>query len=373
MADDTPEDRRFTERAIEAFIRIALIAILAAWCLSIVRPFLVPLVWGVIIAIAVFPGYRRLCKALNGRRGAAAVIFSVLALVLLLVPVYLLSQSVVDGAQVLVRDLDQGALKVPPPPDWVQGIPLAGEGLHRSWTQASADLQAVLHRFMPQIQATVRWLVKAAAGAGFGILQFVFAIGIAGVLLAHAEGGRRAAVAIGRRLAGDSGVEFVQLSEATVRSVTRGILGVALIQSTLAGLGWLVVGLPAAGVWALAALILSTVQIGILPIAIPAIVYVYATADTLTFVIFLVWSLFVGTIDNILKPILLGRGVKVPMVVIFVGAIGGFLSSGIIGLFVGSVVLVLGFQLLLAWLGGMPDAEGNSSGTPGEGAESGLS
>ena len=137
-----------------------------------------------------------------------------------------------------------------------------------------------------------------------------------------------------------------------MRSVTRGILGVALIQATLAGLGWLVVGIPAAGLWALVALILSTVQIGILPITIPVLFYVYSAADPLTFALFLVWSLFVGTIDNILKPLLLGRGVKVPMLVIFVGAIGGFLSSGIIGLFVGSVVLVLGYQLLLAWLRG---------------------
>lgn len=366
MTDETSEDHLFTERAIEAFIRIALIAILAAWCFEIVRPFLVPLIWGVIIGIAAFPGYRRLSNALKGRTGSAAVIFVVLALTVLLIPVYLLSQSVVDGAQVLVRDLGEGPLRVPPPPSWVQGLPLVGDGFHRSWSQASVNLESALGRFLPQIQAALRWLVGAAAGAGFGILQFVFAIGIAGVLLAHAERGKHGALALGRRLAGDSGVEFVQLSEATVRSVTRGILGVALIQATLAGLGWLVVGIPAAGLWALVALILSTVQIGILPITIPALVYVYSVADPLTFALFLVWSLFVGTIDNILKPLLLGRGVKVPMLVIFVGAIGGFLSSGIIGLFVGSVVLVLGYQLLLAWLGSdgdlVPDDPGPSEG-----------
>jgi predicted PurR-regulated permease PerM len=357
MTEETFEDRRFTERAVEAFIRIALIGILAAWCFEIVRPFLVSMIWGVIIAIGLFPAHRRLCDALKGRRATAAVILSLVALTLLLVPVFLLSQSVVDGAQVLVRDFGQGTLRIPPPPGWVQGLPLVGDGLERLWTLASTNLEAALAQFRPQLQSALGWLAGAAAGAGFGILQFLFALGIAGVLLAHAEEGKGAAVAVARRLAGDSGVEFVQLGEATVRSVTRGILGVALIQSTLAGLGWLAVGVPAAGLWALVALILSTVQIGILPITIPILVYVYASADTLTFVLFLVWSLLVGTIDNILKPILLGRGVKVPMVVIFVGAIGGFLSGGIIGLFVGSVVLVLSYELVLAWVRGTPDTQ----------------
>lgn len=356
MSAETYDDNRFTERAIEAFIRIALIALLAAWCFLIVRPFLVPVVWGVIIAIGVFPGYQRLCGMLKGRRGTAAVIFVLLAFILLLVPVVLLGQSVVDGAQTLVRDFGEGTLRIPLPPDWVRGLPLVGEGLERLWTLASTNLEAALTQLRPQIQAALGWLAGAAAGAGFGILEFLFALGISGVLLAHAEAGKGATIAVARRLAGDSGIEFIQLAAATVRSVTRGILGVALIQSTLAGLGWLAVGVPAAGLWALIGLVLSTIQIGILPITLPILIYVYMSADTLTFLVFLVWSLLVGTIDNVLKPILLGRGVKVPMVVIFIGSIGGFLSSGIIGLFVGAVVLVLGFELLLAWLRGSAEA-----------------
>ena len=152
------------------------------------------------------------------------------------------------------------------------------------------------------------------------------------------------------------------LAEATVRSVTRGILGVALIQSILAGLGFLAVGVPAAGLWALLCLLLSVVQIGIFPVTIPILIYVFSQVDPVTFVLFLIWSLFVGALDNILKPILLGRGVAVPMAVIFVGAIGGFLTSGIIGLFVGSVVLVLGYKLLLAWLYGEEADAGGAAG-----------
>lgn len=350
MAPESPTDRLFVDRAIESFIRIALIAILAAWCFEIVRPFIVPIVWGVIVAIGLYPGHQRLTTILDGRSATAAVAVSVFALAVLLVPVVLLSASVVDGAEVVLRGLEEGGLRVPPPPDSVSRIPLVGDSVHDFWRKASSNLESALVQIAPQLKTGLHWLGGLAAGAGIGILQFILAIAIAGVLLAHAEEGQAAVLAVARRLAGGRGIEFARLAEATVRSVTRGILGVALIQSILAGLGWLVVGVPGAGLWALLALLLSTVQIGILPITIPILFYVFTHTSTATFVLFLIWSILVGSIDNVLKPILLGRGVQVPMTVIFIGAIGGFLSSGIIGLFVGSVVLVLGYKLFLAWL-----------------------
>ena len=218
-----------------------------------------------------------------------------------------------------------------------------------------------MERIAPQLKGLGSWLLSTAAGAGFGVIQFVAAIIIAGFLLAKADGGARAAFAIATRLAGDRGPELARLAEATVRSVTRGILGVALIQALLAGLGIMMVGIPVAGLWALLCLVLSVIQIGVGPILLPMVIYVFFTADTLTAVVFLVWSIVVGVLDNILKPILLGRGLEVPMAVIFVGAIGGFLASGIIGLFVGSVVLVLGYKLFLAWLDETPHVDGPSA------------
>ena len=354
MAEETPADRHYTDRAIETFIRIALIAILAAWCFDIVRPFIVPSLWGVIIAIGLHPVYLRLLHSLGQRSGVAATLTSLLTLAILLVPAVLLSGSVMEGAEGVLKGFEAGSLEIPPPPAWVEGLPLVGSSAHDWWLQASNNLKGALLQIAPQIKVALTWLGGVAAGAGIGILQFVFAIAIAGVLLAHEEGARRAAGTIARRLAGERGIEFAALSAATVRSVTRGILGVALIQAILAGLGWLAAGVPAAGLWALLALLLSTAQVGVFPIAIPILVYVFSTADTTTFVALLVWSIFVGSLDNILKPILLGRGLEVPMTVIFIGAIGGFLSSGIIGLFVGSVVLVLGYKLLIAWLDDAP-------------------
>lgn len=353
--------------AVEVTIRIGLLIVLAAWCFDIVRPFIVPTAWGIIIAVAVYPGYSSLVGVMGGRRVAAATLVTLLGLVLLITPAVLLSLTLVDSAQALSKSLLSGTLRVPPPPDSVLGWPLVGEGLHQFWALASDNLSDALAKVAPHLKAVATWLLSAAAGASFGILQFLIAIIIAGFLLATAPGGGRAVKAIARRIADDRGLEFANLAEATVRSVARGILGVALIQSLFAGIGFLVVGVPAAGLWALLCLILSTVQIGVVPVVLPIVIYVFSTADTVTAFVFLIWSIGVSVIDNILKPILLGRGMQVPMVVIFIGAIGGFLSSGIIGLFVGSVVLVLGYKLVLAWT-----AEGSENAAPGATADKGT-
>ena len=347
-------DRMFVRRAVEAAIRIGLIALLVAWCFEIVRPFIVSVVWGIIIAVAVYPGYRPVESVLGGRHVLAATLFTLLMLVLLIGPTVMLAGTLVDGAERLAVKLTDGTLTIPPPMEDVAGWPVIGEPLGKFWRLASEDLGGALNQIRPQIAAAGRMLVSAAADTGLAILQFVLAIIIAGVLLAHAHGGGETAYAIGTRLAGDRGADYAELGQATVRSVARGILGVALIQSLLAGLGFLAVGVPGAGLLALVCLLLAVVQIGPAVVLIGTVIYVFSTADTFTAVIFLIWSIFVGLIDNVLKPVLLGRGVKVPMVVIFVGAIGGFLASGIIGLFVGSVVLAFSFTLFKAWLAEPP-------------------
>ena len=347
-------EKVFVNNALEATIRIGLLVLLAAWCFEIVRPFIIPVAWGIIIAVGAYPAFLSLARRLGDRPKLAATLVAILGLAFLLVPALLLGGTLFDSAQGLAAGLKEGTIAVPPPPPSVKTWPLIGESLAAFWGQASQNLAATLTKLAPQLKSVGGWLLSTAAGAGWGLLQFAIAILIAGVLLAHASTGSKLAFSIARRLAGEKGAEFTKLAEATVRSVTRGILGVALIQSLLIGLGFLVVGLPGAGLWALLCLILSVIQIGPFPVVIPVLIYVFSTADTVTAAIFLIWSLFAGSIDNILKPMLLGRGVQVPMAIIFVGAIGGFISSGIIGLFVGAVVLVLAYGLFLAWLNEMP-------------------
>jgi predicted PurR-regulated permease PerM len=344
------EGKQFVARALEAAIRIGLVVLLAGWCLEIVRPFIIPLIWGIIIAIASYPVYRWLQAALGSRSVLAAAAFALIALAGLIVPAVLLAGTLVETAQALAADLSRGTIKVPPPPESVALWPVVGKPLQQFWLLASVNLREALAQIGPHLKPFGRWLLAAAAGTGLGILQFIMAIVIAAVFLARVHFSHELAMAIAMRLAGERGIEYAELAGDTIRSVARGILGVALIQSLLAGLGFLAVGLPAAGFLALLCLLLAVVQVGPAPIVVPVIIYVFATADTLTAILFLTWSAVVLVSDNILKPILLGRGVRVPMIIIFIGAIGGLLTSGIVGLFVGAVVLALGYTLFLAWL-----------------------
>lgn len=336
--------------ALEAAIRIGLVFLLIALCLQIVRPFIIPIVWGVIIAVAAYPAYQHLLTALGQRRRLAATLFTLIALLVLIVPTMMLSGTLVGGVKGVATQLNDGGLSIPAPPPSVKAWPVIGEQVDGFWSLASRNIEAAARQIGPELRTVGKWLLTTAAGAGFAILQFIVAIIIAGILMAHADGGYQAARAVTARLAGEQHTDFVTLAEQTVRSVARGILGVAIIQSLLAGLGLMVAGVPAAGLWALLCLLLGVAQIGIFVVLVPVIVYLFNTADTVTAVGFLIWSIPVGLIDNVLKPILLARGLKTPMVVISLGAIGGFLTSGIIGLFVGAVVLALSYEVFLVWL-----------------------
>jgi predicted PurR-regulated permease PerM len=340
----------FMRRTVEAAIRVGVIAGLVAWCFLIARPFLVPIVWGAIIAVAVFHGYDKLQTVLGGRRITAAVLITLLMLLLLVVPSVLLGDSLVSGARNLVDSFQRGELQIPPPPESVSGWPLVGEPIAKAWTLLSQDLEEALRQVSPLLKGFGLWLLTAAAGAGLALLQFVLAILISGAFLANSEAAGRMTQAVARRFAGEPGLEFARIAEKTVRSVASGILGVALIQALLAGLGFLVAGVPAAGLLTLICLLFGVIQLGVVIVLIPVVIYLFSTADTLTAVGFLIWAILVAPVDNILKPLLLGRGVDVPMLIVFVGAIGGFLNAGIIGLFIGAVVLALGYKLFFAWV-----------------------
>jgi predicted PurR-regulated permease PerM len=320
------------------------------WCFIIAKPFLLPIVGDAIIAVTVFRGYQMLAAALGGRRITAAVLVTVSLLVMLGVPSVVLGESLVGSVNELMESFKRGNLSISPPPDRVAKWPLIGEPIARFWTLASQDLAEAFRQASPLLTRFGSWLLSAAQGAGIALLQLVMAILIAGVFLANAAAASRFTRAVASRLAGERGLILTDVAERTVRSVASGILGVALIQALLAGLGFLVAGVPAAGLLTLICLITGVIQLGVVIVLIPVAIYLFSTADTTIAVGFLIWAILIAPIDNILKPMLLGRGVDVPMLVIFVGAIGGFLSSGIIGLYLGAVVLALGYKLFLVWL-----------------------
>ena len=337
--------------ALEASIYIGLAILLATACLLILRPFIPLLTWGVIIAVATYPGFRKLQKVLGGRETLTAVVCTLIFLTVLMVPAIFLGQGLVDGIQVVTAQLKAGSAIVPPPPPGIESWPVIGAPLESLWGLASRDLTEAVREFAPQIKAVLPGLLTASAGIGLIVLQFLLSILVAGILLANAKAADEVTRSLACRLFGEKGPEFQQLVGATIRSVTFGILGVALIQSAFAALGFLVVGMPVVGLWTVVFVFAAVVQAGVL-VLIPAVIYVFATVSVTKAVIFLVWCIIVGLMDNILKPLLLGRGVAVPVAVVFLGAIGGFVAMGIIGLFVGAIVLSVGYKLSLAWLQG---------------------
>ena len=337
---------------VEISIRLGVIVLIVAWCLWILAPFVGIVVWALIIAIAMHTPHQRLSEMMGGRRTPAAILVVVISLSALIVPAVLLSETLVDGAKNFAANLESGSFEIPPPPETVAGWPIIGERVHELWSLANQNLSAALERLGPQLQTVSRWLLGAAGSAGVAMLQLAGSLVIAGVFLAKSQ---RRMIAIDRfatRIAGARGPEFATLVRTTISSVVQGIVGVAVVQAILAGIGFIVVGVPAAGLWALLVLIAAVVQLPVTLMVIPPILLVASSdAGTGVTVAFTIWCLFASLIDNVLKPLLFGRGVKVPTLVIFLGAIGGMLSMGIVGLFLGAVVLALGYELFIAWLG----------------------
>jgi predicted PurR-regulated permease PerM len=335
--------------ALEAFIHIGLAFLLVAACYLILRPFIPLIAWGIIIAVAAYPAFKKLQKVMGGHGVLAAVAFTLALLAVLIVPVFLLADSLIEGVQAVTVHVKSGAAIIPPPPTSIATWPLIGAPLARIWLLASRDLSELIREFTPQIKTALPGVLSATAGLGATVLQLLLSIVVAGVLLANAPAAYRMTRSLFDRIFGERGLELQELVGATIRSVTFGIIGVAVIQSVFAALGFLMVGLPTVGLWATLFLIAAVLQFGVL-VLIPAVIYVFATAATTKAGIFLIWCLIVGLMDNILKPLLLGRGVAVPIVVVFLGAIGGFVAIGIVGLFVGAVVLSIGYKLFLVWL-----------------------
>lgn len=347
-------------QVIEIAVRLSILAALVYWCLTILMPFMPLLIWGVIIAVATYPFFQTLNKKLGHRNGLTATLIAILMIAVIIVPCVLLADSLLEGIHHLRNTYEQDGSLIPPPDERVKSWPAFAKPVVDLWTMASKSTQTFVVQYKDQLANIVKWTVKSLAGIGVGILEFIVAVIVAGVMLAYSKSGGEATERVFIRLIGRRGQEFVKLTETTIRQVVKGILGVAFIQTILASIGFFVVGVPAAGLWAVICLVLAIVQIGVGPVVIPLIIYVWSTSSTLTAILFTVWSIMVLTIDNILKPWLLGKGAPVPMLVIFLGAIGGFIAVGFVGLFLGAVILSLTYKLTIEWIA----AEEAASDTP---------
>lgn len=340
----------FTRKALDAAIKIGLIFLLLSWCFNIAKPFINALAWGTIIAVALYPLHQKLSMALGSREKLSAGLLTVVLLLIILGPCGFLADMIGDNVRELTEKFQQDTFTIPPPNEKVASWPLIGQPIFDFWQQAASNIAETVKTFAPQIKATSKWLLASGALAFMAILQLLVSVVICGMLLVNGTGGHQLALTIGRRVAGSKGDELTALCIATIRGVARGVLGVALIQSLLAGMGFFAVGLPAAALLTILCLFIAVVQLPTILLLLPSIVYVFSIHETSTAVLFMIWMLGVGLIDNVLKPFLMGRGLDLPMAVVFIGAIGGMIFSGIIGLFVGAVVLALGYKLFLTWL-----------------------
>jgi predicted PurR-regulated permease PerM len=246
--------------------------------------------------------------------------------------------------------------------------PLIGEKVYAVWSGAAVNLQDTINKFSDQLKELAGTVVRFAGSMAIGILQFVLSIIIAGVFLVGAEGGCRMSQTFASSLAGERGKGLTDLAVATIRSVAKGVLGVAIIQALLSAIGLVIMDIPAAGIWTFAVLMLAIMQLPPIFILGPIAIWVFSTAEPVPATIFAIYAIIVSGSDSFLKPLFLGRGMETPMLVILLGAIGGMILSGIVGLFIGAVVLAFGYEILKAW---METDEVNNPRQPAEGAEAG--
>jgi predicted PurR-regulated permease PerM len=345
------EHRERTGLVFEVVIRLALVFLLLFYGFRIVAPFLHPLMWGAIVAVALYPAFERLVAVLGGRNRLAGALFIAIGIGLVIVPAARLAAGSMDGMMAIADHWRAGDLRVPPPSDHVRDLPILGDTVHDRWLEASENLEAAVERFAPQLKKLGGWLLGVAASTGSLLLVLTFSLAIAGVLLTQGPACIRFSEALAARLVGEEGPAFLRLATSTIRGVATGVIGTAAIQSAAAAAGFVAMEVPVAGLWALLVLLLGVMQLPPLLVLLPISVWSFSGHDTLPATIFTIWCLLVALSENVLKPMLMGRGQDVPMLVLLVGSLGGMILSGIMGLFVGAVVLAVIYRLFGAWLG----------------------
>ncbi len=338
-----------TKHAIELSIRLGALMLLLFYCFQILSPFILPTLWAAIIAIAIYPLHNRLQKKLGGRKKAASIIITIGLLSIILIPAGIFISSVTDSIVTFKDQIESGIIRLDKPSPFIKTWPVIGDQLFNALESISGHLTEFIKKYQTQMLAASKVILLAIVGTGLSFLQVIVSIVIAGILLA-VKGTEETSYAIFEKIVGDRATEFLKLTSSTIRTVVKGVLGVALIQSILAGLGFFLVGVPHAAILTLIALILAIVQLGPGIIIIPVIIFLYSEGSSITAILWTIYFIGVMLSDNILKPFLLGGGAHVPMLVIFIGVTGGFLLSGFIGLFAGPIILSVGYKLFLVWM-----------------------
>jgi predicted PurR-regulated permease PerM len=339
-----------SEDVIQLAIRLGLLAFLIYWAFVLVRPFVPILAWSFVLAVALYPVYGGLTKILGGRPKLAATIVTLVNLGIVIGPATWLGLSAIEGLRELAGQIGTGNVAIPSPPSRIRDWPLVGPLLFDLWERASTNLRAVLSGVAPHLKPVAGIMLSFVGSAGLGTLKFVLAVVLAGFLFPYGP----QLVAAGRgflyRIVPEQSEHFLELAGATIRAVSQGVIGVAIIQSLLAGIGFKLAAIPGAGLLALVVLLLAIVQIGAAVVLIPVIIWIWTAKDFMTALLLTLFLVVVGLIDNVLKPLVMGRGLTTPTLVIFIGVVGGTLAHGIVGLFIGPIILAVVWELTSAWI-----------------------
>lgn len=345
---------------MDNMIRLALVGVLVLLCFQVFNPFLGLMTWALVLAAMVYPVHQSLAARMGGRQGRASTVLVLAGFALLGVPIILLAGSFVTHIHGLSEAYQAGTLVLPAPSKSVADWPLIGNKVYAAWSAAAASLPDFVEANREALRGFSKGTLAATANTAKGVLGFLGSMAIAGIMMAYGEGGSRAIYHILCKVAGPvQGPRVHKLATMTTRSIAVGVLGVALIQALILGLGFFFSGIPAAGLLAVVVMLVGIMQLPALVISIPAIAYLWSAGDgsTVATAIWTVYLLVGGAADNVLKPLLLGRGVDAPMPVILLGALGGMATSGIIGLFLGAVLLAVGYQVFMQWVGDYADTE----------------
>jgi len=337
---------------VRTTLAVLFIGILISASFWILRPFLTALVWATMIVVTTWPSMLKLQGYLWGKRSIAATLMTVVLLLLFIIPFTLAIITIIDRSDEIVAWVKSLAtLAVPPPPAWLEQLPVVGSKLAERWHNlATANPAEISERLAPHAKQIVSWLVDQAGSVGMMVVQLLLTVIISAVLYATGDKAAYGIRLFARRLGGQNGEDAAILAAKAVRGVALGVVVTALVQSLLGGIGLAVAGVPAAVLLTAVMFILCVAQVGPGLVLIPAIVWLFWKDQTLWGTLMIVWTVFVGTIDNFIRPFLIKRGADLPLLLIFAGVLGGLFAFGVIGLFIGPVMLAVTYTLLQAWV-----------------------
>jgi predicted PurR-regulated permease PerM len=343
QADRSPDVARTT-------LQLLALGILIAGSFWVLRPFLVALTWATMIVVATWPPFLRIQSAVGGGRGRAVAVMTLMLLLVLVVPLYLAIHAIVDNAE-RIADWSVATLVIAAPPEWVGSIPLVGSRLAAGWQElAAAGPEDLAARLSPVARTLAVWFVGQVGNIGLLLVQFLLTVIIAAILYRNGESAVHGAGRFARRLMGSRGEDVLYLAAQAVRAVALGVVVTAVVQSSLAGIGLAIAGVPFVPVLTALMFVLGIAQVGAAPVLIVAVLWVYAKSGTAWGTGFLIWAIFCSTLDNVLRPMLIKHGADLPLLLIFAGVLGGLIAFGVIGLFIGPVVLAVAYTLLVDWV-----------------------